>query len=1604
MEIQRSPRRAIAGSRIRLLSVAVAVVLGAGPLMTVSAAAAPAPPGPAQARVPAPPNAKAARVDPVILAAEKAASARARSSGTKVTVGAETDTGTLVTANPNGTFTLTESSSPVRVKRNGAWVPIDTTLSRRAGGTVTPAATATGVVFSGGGTGPMATLAQAADRLSFTFPVALPAPSLSGATATYRDVLPSVDLRLTANASGFSEILVVKTAAAAANPLLTRLTLAVKAAGVRISGGPGGGATAVDGSGATVFHSDPATMWDSAGPSGLAGGSAGASGPAAGSAGASGSAGARPSVASGPGSGVHLARLAVTTSGTAETLIPDQSLLTSATTRYPVYIDPTWSGNPSQLDWARISSNGWNIYNSTSTAGGDHPREGYDNWPGGAAEVARTYYNMNTGGTTGVSGIGGSVVTAAHLYVNDDWAASFSSTPVDVYLTCLPVNNGWNSTDLNWGNKPCEISKQDEQATHETSSGTVSPGTLSFNILNAAQLAAANNLSTLTFELRSPNEGDNSQWKQFASGGGATISVDFMRRPDFVNGTGNPAITPSAVDNGTTFTTSHTPTLKITAEDTDGENVQTVYQVWQGNSSSPTTLMSQGQGPSSGYAINGGPWTVASSLPDGVYEWRASATNPISPSNPQGLWTGWTGWHVFTVDTSVPTAPGVQSAQFPPNQYGAAFGAPGTFSFTNDQADNVKGYMISLDGDIGGTVYNPASPPPTWTGSGTPTPGKVYWLEADNNNGTGPEAVNGFANAAITPGSTGPHRIFAKAVDQAGNTSSANTYQFYAGITTPTFVYGDQLVNGYTASDGTSVPRASWITSNGAVLTTQADCCGVHFGDGKQAYLTYGPGAPAAGDTATMHFYIPSTGYWDVGANLTTSPGYGEYSLTLDQGSTTLTPATLIGSFDGYRNSGVVLTYRDFGIPRDASGTAIQMAKGIHTLTLKITGHNAATSEYKAGIDVLRLAPAPASCPITDLTGCQNNTAISPDNNTGVANADGYGQSFSASTLASAGWSPGTAVTVDGAPMTLPQYGASLQDNITAAGQTITVPSTGVANDGDAVVFLGFATGNFGNGLSGYTGHITYTSSCSYGTSQSYTLDNVPDWVGGAASAATLRTPYENQSGNVQNANWHPGLFAISVPLDFPGCSVTSIGLPVVSNGVSGTLPALHILALGIRASSYVGATITTVDTSKGNYSNTSNWTGTYSAKQDAITSGLSSSTIRMPVHVSIGNGASGGQVRVHLANTLGTTPVTIDDASLSTQSSGAVPTGAPAQLTFDGSKTVTVPAGGEITTDPLTYPVGQRTTLLVSIHLAAAVSKPPAHGVARATSYVSAAGTDAVMDTTGTPFTAAGATTTPDLPYMTGVDVTSSGNTTGSLVLYGDQSINSDTASSDNLSRTSDDLAAGLAALTGNHGNVPYGVLSEGENSWTISNNLLPAVLGSPAPRSALNPADRSILTAANVRTVLISTGTSDILSGTGASTIESELAALAQQVRGFYADNPTANSLTGQITVYVATIAPDARFTSAQEAVREAVNQYILSPSGGSYLGGNADGAIDFAAAVSSTGTDAGTAVNPAYLYNGNPDDAYYRALAQQYITSTNATTGTVTIQPNTVRRAGK
>jgi len=574
--------------------------------------------------------------------------------------------------------------------------------------------------------------------------------------------------------------------------------------------------------------------------------------------------------------------------------------------------------------------------------------------------------------------------------------------------------------------------------------------------------------------------------------------------------------------------------------------------------------------------------------------------------------------------------------------------------------------------------------------------------------------------------------------------------------------------------------------------------------------------------------------------------------------------------------------------------------------------------------------------------------------------------------------------------MTVPNYADGKPDNMAAAGQSVDFSAlTGAANDPNAVVFLGFGTNG---GIFGATGTVTYTSPCYGSAIQGYTLQSVPDWAQGAASAATISFPHRNLPGNGQDTK-APSLFAVSVPLQCPGLAIKSVTLPVVSNGVSYGQTALHILGLGLRPASFVAGS-----------GNAQNWTGTFAAQQDSIAGGINTQTVRMPVRVTIGNTGTGAQVRIHLSNQLGTTAVTLPHVTVAPQDTtalGATAAAVPTPVKFNNNVGVIIPAGGDIVSDPVNLTVAQESTLLVSIQVSGTVTNAPAHGASQSTTYLSASGSgDHTGDTAATSFAAG----LPGYqPYLTGIDVTNANNTSGSLVVFGDHTINADASGGDGT-RLTDQIASQLAALSANNGAVPYGVLNEGHNNWNTSNNLLPAVSGSPNPQNAANPADRSILAQANVRTVLISTGTDDLLANTPAGTIESELAAFAQQVRKYYADT-SGNNLAGFITVYVATIPPDARFTSAQEQAREAVNSYIMSTdTTGSYLNGNADGAIDFAAAVSNTGTDAGTSVAANDLYNGNPDNAYYRALAQQYITSSSAPppagTGTVTIQPNVVR----
>jgi hypothetical protein len=78
----------------------------------------------------------------------------------------------------------------------------------------------TPLALSRGGTAPLVRIGDAEAQVEIGWPDALPEPTLRGPTATYPDVLPGVDLRITAAAESVTQTLVVKTREAGRNPAL----------------------------------------------------------------------------------------------------------------------------------------------------------------------------------------------------------------------------------------------------------------------------------------------------------------------------------------------------------------------------------------------------------------------------------------------------------------------------------------------------------------------------------------------------------------------------------------------------------------------------------------------------------------------------------------------------------------------------------------------------------------------------------------------------------------------------------------------------------------------------------------------------------------------------------------------------------------------------------------------------------------------------------------------------------------------------------------------------------------------------------------------------------------------------------------------------------------------------------------------------------------------------------------------------------------------------------------------------------------------------------------------------------------------------------------
>ncbi|MFF5075087.1 hypothetical protein ACFY2R_28840 [Micromonospora olivasterospora] len=159
-------------------------------------------------------------------------------------------------------MTFESSVVPQRTRKAGKWTDIDLELLPGADGLLRPQASAADIAFSGGGAGPLVTVTHAGKTMTMSWPGgSLPAPVVDGDSATFPNVMTDVDLVVRATRVGFAHVLVIKSAAAAADPAVRQIRFDLDGdAQVRHS--PSGALKAVAG-GVVVASAEPAVMWDS---------------------------------------------------------------------------------------------------------------------------------------------------------------------------------------------------------------------------------------------------------------------------------------------------------------------------------------------------------------------------------------------------------------------------------------------------------------------------------------------------------------------------------------------------------------------------------------------------------------------------------------------------------------------------------------------------------------------------------------------------------------------------------------------------------------------------------------------------------------------------------------------------------------------------------------------------------------------------------------------------------------------------------------------------------------------------------------------------------------------------------------------------------------------------------------------------------------------------------------------------------------------------------------------------------------------------------------------------------------------------------------------
>ncbi|MGI5439132.1 FG-GAP-like repeat-containing protein [Streptomyces shenzhenensis] len=800
--------------------------------------------------------------------AEDEAQRRARETDRKVEVTALTDEFSTTYANPDGTFTYRASVAPVRARtEEGAWAPVDISLERDGGNGWRTVSSPYPVTFSsGGGSGvnragarmsdtsvrsavfradaaadaadvveaadgdtwsPLLTMTAEGHEVAFAWPGPLPEPVVENNRALYEGVLPGVDLMLSARDTGFTHVLVVHSAEAAAALAADPPRYRVTSPTLAFTLDPATDVlTAKNESGQEIVVSPTPFLWDSAGthdtdePAADPDAATGTNenpervedGPSRtpeapeteGSrdedpdehavendpdtqadpvAFTAGNALALPA-AGGPGEGAHASTAGAAFAGDVLTITPPKEYLSETEgLTYPLFLDPSTVGIRSNWTTVYKKYPGSSFYDGANyNEDTKEARVGFERQTWG---TARSFFKLKL-----KNSIKGADVSSATLKVLETHSWSCSKRTVQLWRT-----DAFN-TKTTWNRQPAWKRKITSKSfAYGWKANSACPDTnVNFTVTTLAQEAADNGWTDFNVGMvastsssaptgsASSLETDTYSWKKFkAEGSGApSVTINYNRKP---NTPTSVTMSPGTCDTSTSpyvkVGKSETLAISAKATDPDGDLAKLEYELWEtGKQDTTTRKLTKNVDDGETGAV-----AIKSYLTNGkTYSWRVRGWD----AKVSGKWapTGGDGVCRFTYDTTLPDSPApVISTDFPsdwddgidgneeddvPDVWSKEpFGTAGSFTFEVqkpvDPAKDPNADIVKFVYSINNTTY-------------------AGWACANGAQGT----TGGLTKSCTTPIKTatvtgvqppaaGPNTLYVKAVDAAGNISPSPT-------------------------------------------------------------------------------------------------------------------------------------------------------------------------------------------------------------------------------------------------------------------------------------------------------------------------------------------------------------------------------------------------------------------------------------------------------------------------------------------------------------------------------------------------------------------------------------------------------------------------------------------------------------------------------------------------------------------------------------------------------------------------------------------------------------------------------------------------------------